>query len=363
MKSIRLQLMIVLACIMFQGNVINAQDQWEAQKRFTGYISTEFDYFNKLTGYQDNYNVNLAEAGLLASYKPTQDITFKMVFVYRPEFSIDEMLNEANVQYDFSEKVGIKVGRFLTPLSPMNTYYYAPVNTSSTLPVLVSNHEFFPLNMDAISINGSLGENLSLSYNLFAGGYHNTTWMTTGAVGFFGDEVAYYKELINSTYTVDDSYGETHNLALGGNVRLAYQDYIKIGMSVFKPKKEDIPVYLPALDVTQHLKAEKITYGFDFNFSLNNTKLIGEIWNSDLNVDGKDVDLKGSFIQLSQSINRFTPFVRYEDQTTNDIEFQRYTGGVMFKPSFESTLKMEYLHYNHEVQNIDGLVISLIYSF
>ena len=91
------------------------------------------------------------------------------------------MLNEANIQYKVGEKAGIKVGRFLTPLSPMNTYYYAPVNSSATLPVLVSNHEFFPLNMDAVSYNGNIGENFKISYELFAGGYRNTTWMKTGA--------------------------------------------------------------------------------------------------------------------------------------------------------------------------------------
>ncbi|MCW3805113.1 hypothetical protein [Plebeiibacterium marinum] len=342
---------------------VKAQDNWEPQKRITGYISTEFNAFDDLKGYDNNYGVTLAEAGLLTTYQPTENLTFKAVFVYRPDFSFNQMLNEANIQYKLGEKTNIKAGRFLTPLSPMNTYYYAPVNSSATLPVLVSNHEFFPLNMDAVSLNGHIGSNLTFSYEVFAGGYRNTTWMKTGAVGFFGDEVAYYKNIIQSDYTIHQGYNNSYNVALGGNIRLAYQDYIKVGFNVFKPKNEYIPVYLTKFDMVKELETDKLTYGLDFKLALNNTKVIGEFWNSDFSIGPDEVDLKGSFIELSQMINKFTPYARYEYQTTNDIEFERYTAGLMFKPTFESSFKLEYLHYEHKVQDIDGMVLSFIYSF
>ncbi len=345
------------------GNFVFAQDNWEPQKRITGYISTEFNYFDNLNNYSNEYGVALSEAGILTSYRPKEDLTFKAVFVFRPDFSFNQMLNEANAQYRVSEKVTLKVGRFLTPLSPMNTYYYAPVNSSATLPVLVSNHEFFPLNMDAVSLNGNVGEGLKLSYDIFAGGYRNTTWMKTGAVGFFGDEVAYYKALIQSPYTVDQSYNNTYNVAIGGNLGVAINEIAKVGVSVFKPKNEDILLYVSALDAVSGFETEKLTYGVDYELTLNNTKFVGEIWNSDFFVNGKNIDLKGSFIELSQVINKVTPFVRYEDQTTNDVEFQRYTAGAIYRPSFETNFKMEYLHYAHKVQNVDGLVLSFIYSF
>ena len=358
------QFMLVVAFVLLVSSSVKAQEEWEPQKRFTGYISTEFNYFNDLKRYDNEYGVSLSEAGVLASYQPVKDITFKMVFVYRPDFSIDQMVNEANVQYSVSDNLRFKVGRFLTPLSPMNTYYYAPVNTGATLPVLISNHEFFPLNMDAVSVNGSVGEDFKFGYEVFAGGYDNTTWMKTGAVGFFGDEVGYFKQLINSPYTIDGSYNQTRNLAVGGNVRFSYQDYVKVGVSVFNPKTEDMPVYYYALDMADSFESEKITYGLDFKLALNNTRLTGEIWNSDMTVNGTtDIELKGSFVELSHSLGKVTPYVRYEDQTTNDVEFQRYTGGLMYKPSFETTFKCEYLHYDHKAQDIDGLVLSLIYSF
>ncbi len=342
---------------------IMSQETWEPQKRITGYISTELDIFSELDGYDNNYGVALSEAGILASYQPKENLLFKAVFVYRPDFSFNQMLNEANVQYKVSDLVNFKVGRFLTPLSPMNTYYYAPVNTSATLPVAISNHEFFPLNMDAVSFVGHTNNDLKLSYEVFMGGYRNTVWMQTGAVGFFGDEVKYFQKKINSAYTIDESFDNTYNIACGGNVHLSYQDYVSVGVNVFKPKDENMAVYIPALDVITNFKKEILTYGIDFKLALNNTRIVGEIWNADNTIHDKDIDLNGAFVEVSQEISKVTPYVRYEDQTTNDISFKRYTAGMMFKPTFETTFKLEYLKYDHKVEDVDGLVLSLIYSF
>ncbi|MCU4163731.1 hypothetical protein [Carboxylicivirga caseinilyticus] len=344
-------------------NQIVAQATWEPQMKITGYISTEFNYFDDLKGYENNYGVALSEAGFLTNYKPIKDLTFKSVFVYRPDFSFDQMLNEANIEYTASNQMNLKVGRFLTPLSPMNTYYYAPVNTSATLPVLISNHEFFPLNIDGLSINGSLGEEFKFNYDLFAGGYRNTTWMKTGAVGFFGDEVAYYKTLVNSTYTVDPSYNNTYNIAFGGNAGFSINDWAIIGASIFIPKKEIMPIYIPSMNATIHRESEKITYGMNFRFKYNNTRIIGELWNGDMTIDQDNIDLQGSFIEVSQMINKVTPYARFEAQTTNDIDFNRYTIGASYKPIFEATFKLEYINYQHDAQNINGLVFAFIYSF
>ena len=78
---------------------------------------------------------------------------------------------------------------------------------------------------------------------------------------------------------------------------------------------------------------------------------------------GGDVDLEGSFIEVSHRINKFTPYVRYEDQLTDDIEYSRFTAGINYKPSFERTLKLEYLMYDHTSGTVNGFVGTLIYSF
>lgn len=359
----RIVLLLGVAMLVAMGSTVNAQSDWEPQKRITGYVATEFNYFNNLEGYENEYGIALSEAGILASYQPLEQLTFKAVFVYRPDFSFNQMLNEANIAYKANDNVNFKVGRFLTPLSPMNTYYYAPVNTSATLPIVVSNHEFFPLTMDAVSINGSAGDDFKISYDVFAGGYRNTTYMRTGAVRFFGDEIIYYKELIKSPYRIDRSYDNSYNVAVGGNLGFSFKDIAQLGVSAFKPKDEIFPTYIPEHDIVMDYDSEKFTYGLNFGLKLNNTKLTGEIWNSDFAINGTAVDLKGAFVELSQSLGKVTPFVRYEDQLSNDIDFKRYTAGMLYQPIFEIGCKVEYLHYEHEVQNVDGVVMALIYSF
>jgi hypothetical protein len=216
-KKLKILLILVIGVICTKPGF--SQNFWEPVTNLTGYISTEFNYFSELNGYDYDYGLSVSEAGLLINYRPTENIMLKSVFVYRPGYSFDQMLNEAYGEITHSELLKFKIGRFLLPLSPMNTYYYAPVNTSATLPILITNHEFFPLNMDGILITGSYGSDLKVTYDVFAGGYRNTTWLPTGAVGFFGVEVPYYQNEIGSPYTISPSYNGSYNLAYGGKLQ------------------------------------------------------------------------------------------------------------------------------------------------
>jgi len=352
---------------------LSAQDVWEPQTNITGYISTEFNGFSELKDYRNSYGISLSEAGILTSYKPTKELIFKSVFVYRPDFTFDQMLNEANVQYSVTRGFNVKAGRFLTPLSPMNTYYYAPVNTSATLPTIISNYEFFPLNMDAISINGSAGADFSVSYDVFAGGFKNTTWMKTGPVGFFGNEIVYYKDLMGSRASyIDPSFNETYNVAFGGNLTLKYNDFMHLGFSAFKPKDDILPGFIRVEDsevpgsfveTRVDVDLKRFNYGTNLKLKYNNTKIIAELWKGDLSTGGIDKDLEGAFVELSHNIDKITPYTRYEVKSTDDVKYERYTAGVMYKPMFETTFKLEYLMYEQEVEDIQGVVASFIYSF
>ena len=79
--------------------------------------------------------------------------------------------------------------------------------------------------------------------------------------------------------------------------------------------------------------------------------------------NGGDVDLEGTFAQIAHRVDKFTPYARYEFQHTNDIKFRRYSAGVNYKPSFTRTVKLEYVRYDHDSGDINGLVAALIYSF
>jgi|GEM_PF-1144383 len=368
--------------ILFVGvSTVFGQNNWEPQTSFTGYISTEFNYFDGLDGYDSDYHATVSEAGILVTYQPSSNFTIKSVFVYRPDFEFDQMLNEAFGELALSEKVNFKVGRFLLPLSPTNTFYYSPVNTSSSLPILVTNHEFFPLTIDGVSLNGSVGNNFKIGYDVFLGGYKNSTWLRTGALRFFGDEVNYFKEKIGSQYTVDPSYNDTYNFGLGGRIGFSYKSFIDLGFSSFRPNDEQVPLgvtfpedaLFPGSPVTysvQNTDFDKTTYGVSVKIEYSSTKIVGEYWTGDLGVynetiglENDDVDLEGSFVELSHRINKVTPYVRYEDQATDDIDYSRITAGINYKPSFTRTFKLEYMQYDHDGESINGLIASLIYSF
>ncbi|SMO40031.1 hypothetical protein [Gracilimonas mengyeensis] len=393
MKSLQNTIKTLLLILVVGSNAVYAQSIWEPQTNITGYVSTEFNYFDDLDGYNYNYGASVSEAGLLISYRATSAFTLKGVFVYRPDYEFDKMLNEAYGQYAVSSALNIKIGRFLTPLSPMNTYYYAPVNTSATLPMIVTNNENFPLNVDGISLNGFFGDTFKIKYDAFAGGYTNSTWKKSGAMGFFGREVPYFKNQINSRNTIDDSYSGTYNVGLGGKIGLSYKTIAEIGAGYFAPKKEKVPISVslpenalypgsPATAIVAPTGFERPAWGLNGKVQLRNTTIDAEYWTGNLKNDaikfdftgdgnktllseGGDVELEGLFVQASQRIKKFTPYARYEYQHTNDVEYQRYSAGLNYKPSFERTLKLEYMLYKHDDSDtsINGLVVAYIFSF
>lgn len=375
MKQNKILITTLILFFSFGTNLVFSQSFWEPVTNITGYMSTEFNYFDELDGYENNYGTALSEAGILISYRPTSKLTLKGVFVYRPGFGFDEMLNETYGQLSLSSLLNFKVGRFLLPLSPTNTYYYAPVNISATLPILVSNHEFFPLNIDGVSINGSPGNNFKFKYDIFAGGFRNTLYLKTGAIGFFGDEVTYFSAKSGEAIVIDESFNNSYNIAGGGNIGFSYKSYIDAGFSYFKQANSTLPIGIdlpadalypgsPATYMVSEFDYEKSTFGFNAKLQYNNTSLAGEYWNADLTLDEiEEVKVKGAFVILSHKINKLTPYVRYEQQETERVKYDRYTAGFNYKPGFERTLKLEYMLYDHSSGNINGIIGTFIYSF
>jgi len=390
---LKLKILILTAFLVLVMGLENSYSQtyWEPTTNITGYISTEFNYFDELNGFETNYGASVSEAGILVTYQPTSNFTIKSVFVYRPGYDFDLMLNEAFGELKTSDFLKFKVGRFLTPLSPMNTYYYAPVNTSATLPIIITNNENFPLNIDGISINGSIGQSFKIKYDLFSGGYTNSTWKPSGAIGFLGQEVPYFKKQINSQFTIGESYNGSYNVGLGGKASIAYENYIEVGAGFFNPKKETMPIAItlpenalgagsPAMNIVSPTGIKRPTWGYSAKLNYGNTNINAEYWTGDIQLDAiaydftgsgtattlqakSEVELEGRFVQLSHRIDKFTPYARYEFQHTSDAKYKRYSAGVNYKPSFTRTVKLEYLRYDHESGNINGLIASLIYSF
>jgi len=370
---------IAALCIILSSSSVFSQSFFEPTTNITGYITTEINAFNDLEGhYSNEVASSISESGILVSHRASEKFTIKGVLVYRPQFNFDQIFNEAYGKYEINSFTNVQVGRFLVPLSYVNTYYYAPVNSSTTLPLIVSNNEFYPLNTDGVSVNGKVGEKISLSYHVFAGGYRNITYLTTGAIGFFGHEQEYFGLQAEREYFIDESFRGTYNSGYGANVTLSLNNIFDFGFSFFDPNAQYIPMSIIEIseDEDEHSldevsygytnRVDQFSLGFQSKFSLNNTTLSGEYWlsdNSSLNGHGK-TNTEGFFVNLNHLINNFTPFVRYEEQLSDDIEYTRLTSGINYKPTFETTVKAEYMLYNPEVGNIvSAFVASITYSF
>jgi len=366
-RQFLLQLIFVFAIIT---GTVSAQEnvEWEPQTNITGYLATQFEYFDGLKYFNREYGIALTEAGILASYKPLEKLEIKTVFVYRPNFSIDQMINEVNAEYSFGDFLKVKGGRFLTPLSPMNTYYYSPVNNSATLPMIITSHEFFPLNMNGISANGSFGDDFKIGYDAFLGGFYNTLWLQTGAVGLFGSENSYFAAVMNGDSSIIFGSDANEDLQIGGGGHLtaSYKDNIAVGFGIFNSAE--------TMENTQegtYWYFDKLSYGANLKLKFNTLKLIGEYWQTTVSFSFAggtfESKYKGGFAELSNNFGKITPYVRYEYRSVpvfpDDIDYSRYTVGINYKPIFETTIKLEYLYYKYQELDQSGLVATLIYSF
>lgn len=358
----------ILLGIIISGAVnVSAQEStWEPQTSITGYGTVQWDYFKSIESFDREYAMALSEAGILVSYKPTERLTLKTVFVYRPDYDFNQMLNEANAEYKVSDFMNLKGGRFLTPVSPMNTYYYAPVNLSATLPMIVTSHEFFPLNMNAVSINGKIGDDLKFDYDVFTGGFYNSAWLKAGALGLFGTETSYFQRLINpANAALNSDINSSLSFGGGAHAGIAIKEYVMLGVNVMKATttaRTTIPLPTGGTFVYSS-NVDFVTSGVSLKLKYSNLALSSEYWQNKLTAKSFDSTLKGIYTELSNTFGKITPYVRYEFQESLDIDYKRYTAGLNYKPAFETTFKLEYLHYDCQTIDLDGLVAAFIYSF
>ncbi len=347
------------------STILGQDNSWETKKQVTGYIATEFNYLDNVEGLDKNYGISLTEAGFLVNYQPIQNLTIKGVAVYRPGLEIDQVLNELNAEYKITDYLNAKVGRFLTPLSPVNTFYYAPVNISATLPMITNLHEAYPMTMDAVSFNGFVGNNLKLGYNAFAGGYHNTINTETGALGFFGTESDYFYTIDGTEmYSLDyNALNSTLNFGYGLHTQLSYNDIVTLGYNIISMDPQTVDVYVNSLQLTVPTQLGAKISGVNFELKYNTLKILGEIWNNNISFGDNDYNNTDKFIIISNTFGRFTPYVRYESHNMFNVSIERYTAGVNFKPIFETTFKLEYLMYDYKSYDVNGIVATAIYSF
>lgn len=328
-----------------------AQEQWEPRTHVTGYINAVAEYSDQ-ENLKKEYAVGLSEIGLLASFKPLEKLEFKATMVYTHyTFHISQIFVEAYGSYNFDERFNLGVGRFLTPLSPVNLYFYAPLNPSGVVPMLVSHHFLFPQSISGFQFNGKFDLGLvDLGYNFSAGSYAYINHFEGGVLSIQAQEDSY------PSFGYYDTEADKINNYICGTGRLYadINDMVLIGANYFTGDAQQVTQETDGSFV--YHPSTKYTYGFDVHLNVANFKVNAEYW------AGKQETTKETDAILGQHIENeyesyygeviydgdmLKPFVRWDfikDVTVNGVGLptDAATIGIAFRPRFETLLKLEY---------------------
>lgn len=371
---------IILFFVLLIGiaQIINAQEaeEWKTQTFVTGYFALNGEYiglpvFEEVMG--NDFGIGIAEASILSTIRPLEKLKINSVLTYKPRLNIDEIIVELSGEWTFSEFLKVKIGRFLLPLHPGNTQYYAPMNFSVALPIFVTNRALFPVNINGINLNGNipLNDNFSIDYNFSGGQYTKLSRVEAGVLGFFGRDGVYFGADAQSISTmitkIENSQTEDFPsfFGTGGKLALKISDIAKLEIASFYGAEEVSMQPDPTTVIKTDL--EFLTYGTNLIVDYNNLHIKASIWygkeTPDDNVNFLTYDNKFYYAEMAYRIGNISPFLKFEDiQARKD--FSRMTAGINYRPFFETTFKVEYHRYLQDyVDNFDVLMFSAIYSF
>jgi hypothetical protein len=355
------------------------QSDGQSKTHVTGYVNTIAEYTDLKT-YRDadkEMGMGLSDAAITASYNLSQKISLKSTLVYRHYVEdIQDMLVEAYGTYRFSKKFNLSAGKFLTPLSPVNLYFYAPLNPSGVLPMVVSHHFLIPQSLSGLQFSGIFGEGNYAGYNLTIGNYANKAHPRGGIIGLQGNEDgAIYANLVEDPDELKTEY------LTGGSARIygSLNDKVKIGLNYFLGYNSSQLTQIS--DVSGNIRADyldarKHSAGIDLQTNFGNLKVNGEYWyGRQFTTDSPlktDMDYSGYYAEAVYQMGRFSPFVRYDfisdmkgaiiQELGNGISTKlfdaetltsSYTLGVNYRPIYELMFKLEYRYINTDVNYSD----------
>ncbi|MBK3519675.1 hypothetical protein [Carboxylicivirga marina] len=355
-KTVTLGLIAAFALIFNHQSL--GQDDWTPRKHITGYINTIAEYSNQ-DNLNKNFGVGLSEVGLLVTYQPLPELELKATGVYSHYmFHVSQLLVEVYGMYSFSDGFKLGLGRFLTPLSPINQYFYAPLNPSGVVPMLVSHHFLFPQSISGFQIAGEfeLGSSSKFGYNASIGSYAYINHFESGILGIQAQEDSY------PTFGYYDTELDKINNYLCGTGRAYanFNDVLTIGANLFLADAQQFAQ--DEFEEYQYYPSTKYTYGFDAHLHINNLKVNAEYWggqqktNDEIPVPQPDGQIKyeyikndyvGYYAEIIYDRDVVKPFARYdfiEDINVNGIGLptSAATVGLAVRPRFETLLKLEY---------------------
>lgn len=407
--------LIMLLFSLSLGAFAQEQEEWQPQLNVTGYVNSiaEWTDQDEYKDINENIGIGLAEVGFLASFKPIEKLELKSTLVYKHKVAdLQSMLVEAYGIYTFSEQFKVGLGKFLTPLSPVNTYFYAPVNPSVVLPMVVSHYVLTPQSISGLQIAGSVGNEFKLSYNLTYGNYTTLGHVRNGIIGLQGGE-----DLAGIDPAADNA---DQNYDLGGSARLeAKYKFITVGANYFDGTRATLAYadfFAPVInDSDYQFKSRKWSTGADVHinlfdyFKINAEYWIGENETTDLRdqlgvQDEIKIEYDGYYAELVGNFGKFQPYVRYEElsdvrgilfagdpQSADPTMGQGYNGiphgtllgvgsidissmgvGMAYRPFYELLLKVDYRRLENTTNDGQGnitkdpfnnLIFSAVYSF
>lgn len=350
-------LLLLLLCYV---NSI-AQGEWKPQVHFTGYLNSIVEYSDQADTSAiglptvKHRGVGLAQAGFLATYKPLEKLEIKSTLVYSPwARSLHDVVIETFGLYTINSGLKLGAGKFLTPLSPSNLYFYAPLNPSGVLPMVVSHHMFFPQSISGIQVAGAFGENLKLNYNATYGNYYITDHLEGGILGIQGQE-----EIMPFSGHYEVYEGNMPKSYLGGSGRLSlnYKEIGILGLNIFEGTESNLVVLDAATGGVSSLEtAKQRSLGVDLHLNIQKFNLNAEYWKADINttksVPKYSLIYKGYYAELTYDGGTFKPWARYEyiedakaiftDGSLIDLPMVTYSVGLAYRPIYETIFKLEY---------------------
>ena len=351
--------------------------EWETQTFVTGYFALNGEYVD-LPVFKDvkgkNMGVGIAEASVLTIIQPLEKLKINTVVTYKPRLHINGMITELSGEWSFSEAVNLKAGRFLLPLHPANTQYYATVNKGIALPIFVTNHALFPLNINGVNINGDIfiSDNFSLCYSFSGGQYTKMTREEAGVLGFFGRDGVYMNENVQQVNSMITKIETSHDggfddyFGTGGKLCFVVGDFLKFGSAAFYTKFNEQKQFDETTSFTTEY--EQFNYGVNLILEIGDMKAKGSMWlGSETPVDVQHFDpytIELYYGEVEYTFNTITPFVKYEKIYGRMKDWQRASFGINYRPLFETTFKLEYHRYlQNYVDDFNIFQFSIIYSF
>ncbi len=353
--------MFLTMCAVMFSVILIAQNEWEPRVHVTGYVNAVAEYTDVKTNFEEGkhlnkeYAVGLSEFGFLATYKPLEKLEFKTTMVYSHfTFHVSQLFVEGYSRYSFNDALKVTAGRFLTPLSPVNLYFYAPLNPSGVVPMLVSHHFMFPQSISGLQLSGEIeaASALKLGYNLSAGTYAYINHMEAGVLGILSQEDAY------PSFGYYDTEADKINNYMCATARVygVINDMVTIGANYFTGDAQQVTqdansnfVYHPST---------KYTYGFDLHVNVANVKFNAEYWGGEQEtvdpIPGEG-HVKNSYVGYYGEViydgDVFKPFVRYDfiedvNVHSNPLPASATTFGIAVRPIYETLIKFEYKRYN-----------------